>query len=190
MPPKDRKFKPGHRSAVRYGSTGKISENRFAWLRLYFGQFQIMKYEIPEEEEEREVGANITLYIPRPGTQSPLSLNMTALTSEELQAMREFFELLFTEVEPVIADRDRIANDALAKGDDSYARVYRQVPQFIVRQRPERTDSPSVHDGSEDVSSGSGGDVDPDDRVRGLGDELADGEPEEVISEDDREAPY
>lgn len=184
MPPAKRKFRPGHRDNPQLRGSGKMSENRFAWLRTVIGQFTIMKYEPSEEDADAEYGPTVLLYIPRPGGRD-ISFNLTALTKEELDAIEEFFNLLIAEARPVVADRDRIANEALEAGDDSHARVYRQVPQFIVRKRSKRQDNQGVHDGSQDVSPRDGRDGNLDDGVRRVGNELVDSESSEAGSEDD-----
>jgi hypothetical protein len=116
-----------------------------------------------------------------------MSYNLTALTHEELLAMRELFNFAFDLAEPVILLRDRIAQDAFDKGDDSFIRVYRQAPQLIIREGTIRQDGESLRerpdnflDGDfpeaeevEEVRSSSGG-------VRGAGNELASGESAEI----------
>lgn len=184
MVERKRQFKAGHRDNAQLRGTGKMSENRFAWVRVAIGQFTIMKFEPEETDDDKDLGASVVLFIPRPGSRG-ISYDMTALTSEELKVVREFFNMLFDEAEPVVSDRDRIANEALAAGDDSHARVYRQVPQFVVRKRPQRKDSEGVHDGSQNISSGDRGAGDPDCGVGRVSDELADCQSKEAGTEDD-----
>jgi hypothetical protein len=164
-----------------------MSENRFAWLQTHVGTFQIMEY-LPEEDEQ-EYGPTVLLYLPLPGRRS-LSYNLTALTTEELDKLEELFNLLITEARPIVAERDRIAHEALESGDDSHVRIYRAVPRLFIRKRPSRQDGDRVLNGSQDVPEGTGGDGDSSDGPGGVGDELADGESPDAGTEDDRETPY
>lgn len=159
-------FKPGHRSNPQLMGTGKMSENRYAWIRLTIGQFVIML-----EPDEAEVGTSVRLIQPRPGARSVIS-NITALTVEELDAMEQFFKLLFDTARPVVVARDKAAQDALDQGDDSHARSYRQPPQFVVRERALREHNEGVPVGPDGVPPVAQG-ADPDGAVRGTGDGMA-----------------
>ena len=189
----DRMFKAGHRQAKRYQPPeGRISKNRFAWLRTAIGQFVVMRYAQDDRTDDdvkndREVGDTYTLVIPLQGRR-PVTLNITALTYIEFQKTRQLFNLLFDLAEPVIRERDKVAQDAFANGDDSYTRVYREVPKLIVRERQERTDLQGVQYGPSGVPGGVGGDESPTGGLRRDGDELADGEQEESRGQDDRAA--
>jgi hypothetical protein len=177
---------------------GKLGDSRVMWLRVAVSQFVLQRYtkskaqleaeaELGEELEappdDPEYGPTYLLVIPRQGAR-PVKLNMTALTEEELKLTRHFFNELFDLVEPIVRYRDKVANDAFAEGDDSYARIYRQVPQFIVRSGSLREDDQRILDGSQDIPTGTGGDDTADGGVRGVRDELAPGEPDEGGSKD------
>lgn len=170
---------------------GKMSANRLAWLRTAIGQFVVMTDDVTEETKKTvaEFGPTYRLFLPRPGTR-PVTYNITALTHEEFQALKKFMEHLFEIAEPVILERDRIAEDAFSKGDDSFARSYRQVPQLVIREGPVRKDDEGVSERPDDLPSGdesesgrvedvrvSGG------GVRGAGDELASSESPEAVAE-------
>lgn len=186
-----RQYRPGSRNP-KFRPTGRISENRFAWLRTVVGQFVIMRYPDPnlavDDEEDvptdPEIGPSYLLVLPIPG-RKPLKYNLTALTLEELELTRQFFNLAFDMAEPVVRHRDKVAEDAAAEGDDGFARYYRQVPQFVVREGTFREDDQRLLHGSEDLPSGAGGGSDPDGGVRGVRDELAPGEQEEGRTQDD-----
>lgn len=176
---------------------GRMSKNRIAWMRLVIGQFILMRgwtTEDPEEEAVRkESGPTYRLLLPRPNGGRAVSYNLTALTHEEFLVLKKFFLMVFDLVEPVVIQRDKVAQDAFAKGDDSFARIYRQVPQLVVREGQDGADDESVLHGPEDLPSGDGtgggqvGDVRaPDGGVRGAGDELASGEPPASESQDDK----
>lgn len=190
MPTPRRQYRPGSRNPKF--RNGRISGNRIAWLRTAIGQFVMMRYEdskqaVEEDEdvaEDIEIGTTYMLILPRPGGK-PFKYNLTALTFEELDLTRQFFNLLFDLAEPIVKHRDKVAADAAEQGDDGFARYYRQVPQFVVREGSFREDDQRILDGSKDLSSGTGGDLGSDGGLRGSGDELAPGEPGEDRTQDD-----
>src|SRR3954454_4710994 len=100
----DRRFRPGHRDNPQARGSGKMSGSRFAWLRTAIGQFVILRYEDPQEDEDPESGPTIRLFLPRPGAR-PVQYNLTALTEEELKLTREFFNLLFDLADPIVKQR-------------------------------------------------------------------------------------
>jgi hypothetical protein len=168
-----------------------MSENRYAWLRTVIGQFVIMHY--PDDplnatdedsEGDNEYGPTVRLILPRQSG-PPLRYNFTALTFEELKMTREFFNLLFDLAEPVVRERDRMAQDAFDAGDDSFARIYRQVPQYVVRGRKGGADGQGIRDRPSDDAGGPPRDGDPADGVRVDGAELADGDSKHRGSQDD-----
>lgn len=204
----DRLYKPGTKQPRRFNpGSGRISKNRFAWLRTALGQFVVMRYLPPEEDEEgeegepdpnrpkdREVGPSYVLQISHPQSKRPLSINFTALTLAEFEKTRQLFNLLFDLAEPVIRERDQVARDAFAEGDDSFNRLYREVPRLIIREGAGRQNIEGVQYGPSGVPLGteagrdSSGDVlDSDGGVRGDGDELANSESPEGRSQDNRE---
>jgi len=139
------------------------------------------------EIDTNEYGPTVRLLLPRMFG-APIKYNITALTLDELQKLREFFNLLFDLAEPVVRERDRIANEALEAGDDSFARSYREVPHFVVRGRPSGSDSQSIHNGPEDAAGrpaadrGSGGESGAD------GGTVADDHPQGDVAQDDHPA--
>jgi hypothetical protein len=138
-----------------------------------------------ETDPEGELGENLVLVIPRPYGK-PVSLNFSALTEQELQVTRQIFEKLFDMVEPIVKQRDMEAQRAFDNGDDSFTRIYRQVPQYIVREGAIAPYSESVFGGSKELPLGLGDELDPDGRVRADGDGVADEVPEGGGSEDDQ----
>src|SRR3546814_11366470 len=73
------------------------------------------------------------------------------MTLPELKDMRDIFNLLFDLAEPVVRERDRIAQNAFREGDDSFARIYRTVQQFVIREEAVKSDGSSIRDRLEDV---------------------------------------
>jgi len=191
----DRRYSGGSRGNAQIRGTGKMSENRVAWVKANFGQLVILKYDDADPggdtdqpgKTEPDSGPTIRLYVPRPNARD-FSLNITALTEEELLAFEEFMAFLFELAKPVVRERDRIASEALADGDDSYTRVYRQAPQFVVRQGAKPADGEGVLRGPDDLPGGSGGGesaTGDDGGLRGAGDGLAEPEPGSDLPQDD-----
>lgn len=154
----------------RRAGYGKLHKNRIAFLRtVVTNQLALNKLnpdDVLEEDDplrevkiqEAEKGENYLLLIPVPGRRNPLVWNICAMTTEELEATREFFNYLFDLADPIIRERDKVAEDAFSKGDDSFVRSYRQLPQLVIRSRQERTDDQGVLDGSEDAAEGDAAD--------------------------------
>lgn len=168
-----------------------MGDARFMWLRTNLGQFVAQRYENenpePEEDEhdDPELGPTYVLILPRMSGR-PVRFNLTSLTEEELTLTRQFFETLFDLALPVVRHRDKVAQHAADQGDDSYVRIYRQVPQFIERKGPLGQDDQRLLQRSWDLVVGAGTDGTLDGGLRGVGDELAPSESEEDRSQDDR----
>lgn len=145
---------------------GRVSETRIAWLTTKTTRTLAINHSTPEEvrekfDRESEVGDSVYLSITVPGRTRPLTWDLTGMTTEELEATRKFFDHLFDLADPVVRERDRVADEAHSEGDDSYDRVYRELPTLVTRQRKERTHGPSVQHGPEDASGGHGDSSDP-----------------------------
>jgi hypothetical protein len=155
-------------------------------VNTILGQIALYVYEEGTEiaEKSNEPGPTVKVLIPR--YKGPtVHWDLSALTMEELTELREFFNVAFDTAEPVVRMRDKVAADALAEGNDSFARVYRQVPKLVVRQRKKREHSEGVQHGPEDVLEGGGVDGSSSGGVRGPSGELADGGTSEGGPEDD-----
>lgn len=182
-------YKPGSRNP-KFRIDGKMSENRVTWLRTILGTAVIMFYPpgvIPDDatdEEKDQTGPTVRLIIPQPGRRA-VSLNLTALTSAEIVLMREFYNLLFDLAEPIVRERDKVAQNAYENGDDSFARIYRQVPQLVVRSGAIGPDYESVRNRLDDLSRGVRDGFSSADGVRRVGTELASSEPEKDRTQDD-----
>lgn len=130
-----------------------------------------------------EPGPTIRLSFPKNGR--ILNYTLTSLTSEELALFRELMNLALDLAEPIVEQRDKAAQDAYENGDDSFVRIYRQVPRLVVRDGALRANSGSLRKRSEDSPEGPGaGDAGPG-RLRGVGHELVDGEPKDGGAQDD-----
>lgn len=174
-----------------------MSKNRIAWLRVVIGQWILLKYDPSDISEELELsdeekalkenlGPTYRVLLPRPGGK-PITYDLTALTHEEFLALKEFWERVFELVEPVVIERDRVAQDAYEAGDDSFARIYRQVPQLVFREGEVRQHSEGLRVGSEDLSEGhvsTGPDGDLGGGLRGRSDGVVAEEPQDCFTED------
>lgn len=147
----------------------KFSELRRGWVKTEFGTIFLIE---GKEDYRSEYGRDVIIHIPRPGKIPDVHINLTSFTTEELNALIEFFTKCFDMARPIVERRDQEAQDAWEAGDDSLVRHYRAVPQLVFRQRPVREHSEGVQQRPSGVSESSGG-GDSDRRVRRTGDELA-----------------
>lgn len=137
-----KRFRPGF---------GRLSHLKVLILRTQItSQLVVQELDPTSYDEENDVtmnseaGSNFVLLIPILGRNKPLIWNMSAMTLAELEATRQFFNALFDLTEPVVRERDKVADDAFKQGDDSYTRSYRDAPQFITRPRPKRANGEGV----------------------------------------------
>lgn len=158
---------------------GLMSESRWAWVRNVIGQFVILV--TPTEDKPDDL--TVRLFHPIPNRPS-IDWNLTAMTEEELLLFKELIDLAFEWALPVVRNRDKEAADAFAKGDDSHARVYRQVPQLVIRKRPEHEYREGVSKRSGVIPGRDGGAINPDERLRGQGDVLPELDPEDGSTSD------
>jgi hypothetical protein len=122
-----------------------IPEGRFAWTHFYAGAMSVSEYdEVVEDEEGGEKpndlrpGKSISVLMGTNfGNRAGLKWILTNFTHAELMAVREIFNLACDLAEPVVLERDRLAQEAFENGDDSHARVYRSPPTKVVRRRQE-----------------------------------------------------
>jgi len=125
----DRNFRPGRRDGQSPYGNRQLSEDRYAWVRTFLGQFVIL---LDTSAEDGDL--NVTIYHPRE-KRAAVALGLTELTTEELDAMQELFNKAFELARPTTRRRDEIADEAFQRGDDRYARSYREPPQLVYRQR-------------------------------------------------------
>jgi hypothetical protein len=137
--------------------------------------------------DEGEIGDTLRLMISTTSGR-PYTLNLTAMTEEELVAFRGILTLALRMTEPIVKDRDREAARRYADGDDSFSRSYRQLPQFIIREGAIRADDKSLLDGLEDAVVGPPSPRAPERAVRGGRDQLANEVSESSFSENDGQA--
>lgn len=129
-----------YRNRSTYRGDGRMSDNRVAWAKTVLGTAEVRQHlpgdptEGEEFDNEGQIGPNVQLRIIRPGAGKPVSLNLTAMTVKELEAVRELFNLALDLAEPVVQHRDEVARRAQDQGDDSFARSYRQLPELVIRK--------------------------------------------------------
>lgn len=189
MPRESRAGSRTNRYRVGYG---RIGDNRVAWLRTGpTGQLVLAEIDSDAVNEEADLqidgeeGYTYLLNIFIPGRKNPLRWNFSAMTQEELEKTRQFFNHLFDLADPVVRERDRKANEAFKKGDDSYSRIYRPVPQLVTRERPKRQHDQGVLERPGSIPEGVGGGADLGGGLRAGSPELADGQPQDSGIQDD-----
>lgn len=116
------------RGRGRKDYTDKISEDRIASLHFLFGQIGVyLKY------SDESIDSTPQVFVAGTGTQQRFQWSLCNLTGEELESMRQLFELAFQLAKPVVEIRDAEAEQAFELGDDSRPRIFRQKPVFVVR---------------------------------------------------------
>jgi hypothetical protein len=164
---------------------GMMSRNRWAWCKVYFGQFVIWAdYFETEDGAETDEVKDIKLVYPVPN-RPVVSWNLTALTTEELDATKELIDHAFALARPYCVARDKEAKDAFAEGDDSHSRIYRSVPQLVYREGAVSEHSKSVQHRSEDADGVSRDGLDLSEPVREPVTDLAERDSSDERSQDD-----
>jgi hypothetical protein len=134
-----------HDPNFRQTARGRISESRRAWTRTYPAEFVLYVNERDEGSADPAADTTPTIVLFFKVGAKAVYLDLTVLTAEELAASKKLIDLAFDEAKPVCEERDRMAEEAMANGDDTHARAYRAVPQFIDRKRSERPDGQGIH---------------------------------------------
>jgi hypothetical protein len=118
----------------------KIGPHRKRWVRT--DNIEFIHYEVPDGESEHGEGAregwgetHSVSMIARRGNSYYLTINLSEMTSEELLAIKDFFNKVFDEAQEICQRRDTLAREAYESGDDSDYRLYRSVPAVVERER-------------------------------------------------------
>lgn len=175
-----RQFRPG---SPKYSSGGRLSAGRIAWGKVKIAEAIVYQLRPEDNDDENfvvEAGNSISLHIRTPGSRYPCRLNLTGCTEEELATLKTVIDMAFELAKPTTKLRDRIAQDAYDNGDDSFERVYRQLPLLVVRPRGESPYPDRVRVGPESAPGGDG--AGGSDRP---GDDVAQLEPGPVGAQDD-----
>src|SRR6478609_4641970 len=160
-------YQPGQRNP-RYNSNRQYGDDRYAWVYT-----ENSKWVILVGNEKAPSGPDVVLFHPTAGRLPDISINLTNMTAEELDAIRELLTTALDWAQPVVELRDKEAQDAQEQGDDSFSRLYRAVPTVVYRKRPQYEHDPSILGGPEDVPESDGDGAGGGGRVRGAGDGLA-----------------
>jgi hypothetical protein len=129
MPERKSTWRPGHPD-TRKRLDGRLSKNRYAWIKIHMGVIQLNV--ITDADEATPEFPSVFVNYPQPGTRA-MNWNLTNLTRGELDTWKKLMDLAYEKAAPVCSERDRVANEAMEAGDDSYARSYRQDPLFAMR---------------------------------------------------------
>jgi hypothetical protein len=189
---------PYARRVRKFVQPFRMTQNRVAWCSTHMGTFAMYFYNDPEEAQKSdegedvqptvitEAGPTIRLSIIRPRRGKPMLLDLTAVTEKELDYIQEIINLACDTARPITRLRDQEAQDAAAIGDYSYTRLYRPIPQLVIRAREGVKYLESLRDRFEGLPGGSPGDRNPGE-LRIPGDEVAATEPGASESEDDEQ---
>lgn len=147
--------------------TGDFSnKNRLILTRLLHHMLQIHTPEDPEFNTTK-----IILSISK-GSARPMAIDLTRLTEKELIAFRETVLIATEAAQPICAELDQRAQEAMRNGDDSDTRSYRPVPVVLVKPRALRQYDKRLLDRREDVLQGVNVNVMQPDGVSGPGGEV------------------
>lgn len=118
---------------------GTFVEDRTAWATASF--YETIVYNVPEDDpslnpfEQEEPGPTIRIKFGSKAGRA-MFLNLSMFSQLELEQFAATINLAIDLARPVCELRDRSAEEAYENGNDAVARVYRQVPRFVVRKGP------------------------------------------------------
>jgi hypothetical protein len=121
------------------GINDRFDEARKRWVRVE--GLEYVQYAVPAGERDRGEGAReswgvthlLSIFSKR--TSHKFVTDLSEMTVAELDAVQEFLNTVFDEAREVCEHRDRLAREAFEDGDDSLARLYREVPRVVDRSR-------------------------------------------------------
>jgi len=116
---------------------GEFSDNRIAWVALQ--KFEAIVF-IGDDEEYLETSNTrrpdydqVKLMFRVLTRRAPWILNLTHMTSNELEELKKCIDFAFDQAKPTCALLDARAQDAYDNGDDSWSRLYRPPALFVER---------------------------------------------------------
>lgn len=128
---------------------GKWSETSRVYLDLH--RFKSSLYIVTgankEDVKSGEEGPEVIMGFSRDG--ELMYMNLTSLTHRELQALKEFMNIAVANAQDIVIRRDEAAQEALENGDDSFVRIYRRIPEIVIREGEKWRDYPRVRRGFE-----------------------------------------
>lgn len=152
MPERNERLPSNKRRGSR---AGKFNDARTAWATTYNIEAVVYEYEPDTGDLDvtaEELGQDIVLLIRPIRKGREVVMDLSSLTYEELTALKQAFDFAFDKATPVTQRRDELARRAFEEeGDDSYARLYRQVSPFTVRPRAQQEHDQGVQDRRGDV---------------------------------------
>jgi len=186
-PERKRSYKVGRRNDknIPKQEHGKLSKNRWAWCRVFFGQFVIWADYYTDHPDEVK---DIKIVYPIPN-RAPVTWNLTACTEDELDAIEELLMTAINLARPICKERDQEAKDAFEQGDDTFSRIYRTAPQLVYREGPFREHGEGVQHGPEDAAEVPRVHGDSGDDLRDLCSDVAEQDQADVSSQDNGPSP-
>lgn len=86
-----------------------------------------------EDDIESEIGETVLLNFTRNGIS--FAIPFTHFTSKELAELKKIIDHAFTLASPIVAERDRVAEEAAKNGKDYYLRRHRSDPKASYFER-------------------------------------------------------
>lgn len=183
-----RSYNMGHRKGHKDFSknNGQLTDNKLAFVNVFFGQFVIWA-DFVNDDEGNPTDEILDIKLMHPMPRRPaIAWNLTALTEDELIAFKHLLDTAFEWALPYVKHRDKEAQDAYENGDDSFSRIYRQVPKLVYRPGAKPEYRESVQHGPENADASSPDDRDLDDGLRDDGPEVAERDSNDSGPEDNR----
>lgn len=131
MSPQPKRRKPPRKST--------IDPARKRWVRT--DNVEFVHYAVPDGEREGGEGSLtgwgvthvLSFFQKRGNQQRTFSVDLSEMTLQEVQAVKDMFDKVFAEAQKVCEHRDQLAREAYEDGDDSHYRLYRTVPKVVER---------------------------------------------------------
>lgn len=175
-----RSYRPGTRRTDLGKSDAQMSPNRFAWLKSVLGQLVIMVHATADVEDDFDV----KILYPQPRSRG-IYFDLTSMTGAELDAFEKLITTAVGWARPIVKERDRRAQEALDRGDDSFPRVYRPIPQLIFRKGHERAHWEELRQRPDGPTEVVGLPVDPNRGLPAPSGEVPQRDPGSDVGEDD-----
>lgn len=129
-------WRPGHRRAPA-GQNPKFGDD--VWLLATVGRLSVMGVaqdpgELPPDPFNAGLtadsyGKNVVLLFRMNTGRNAFPVDLTALNKKELDTLEEVLKEALAHARPIVEERDRIAEEAAANGDDTYYRRHRVDPK-------------------------------------------------------------
>lgn len=134
----------------QYGANvDRTPSDNVAWCSVEGAKVTVMA-----QPNDKESGNDLILGTGIMGMRGGSLMNLTRMTEPELLAIKQLLDQAFELALPVVRQRDEEANEAFNEGDDSFERVYRQVPKLVYREGAVKEYMQSLRNGPEDLPRG------------------------------------